>query len=124
MSDEVILNGLHQISLSGRVAKGVNCTIKAIIKGKAKCVFLSENSDKNISEIIKGLCKKHNVPLHSVPNKELLGKSLGLTCLRSNGTVRRQINCATCAIIKYGSVVTTELEEFRKQFALDAEEAQ
>ncbi|OHT05201.1 ribosomal protein L7Ae [Tritrichomonas foetus] len=116
-NNAVIENGLRQISLSGRVAKGFNCTVKAIVKGKAKIVFLADDCDnKDFKALITGLCKKYDVKLQSVPQKQVLGKALGLTTLRHDGTVRRQINCGACAIIKYGSVITAEVEEFRNAF--------
>lgn len=113
----VIENGLRQISLSGRVAKGLTCTVKAIIKGKARLVFLADDCEnKDYKALITGLCKKHGVKLVQVPSRTTLGKALGLTCLRADGTVRRQINCSSCALIKYGGVVTPHVEEFRNAF--------
>ena len=113
----VIENGLRQINLSGRVAKGFNCTIKAIIKGKAKLVFLADDTDnKDYKALITGLAKKNEVKLVSVPEKELLGKALGLTTLRHDGTVRRQIKCGACAVMKYGSVINADVEAFRQAF--------
>ena len=113
----VIENGLRQINLSGHVAKGFNCTIKAIIKGKAKIVFLADDIDnKDYKALITGLAKKNEVKLVAVPEKELLGKALGLTTLRHDGTVRRQIKCGACAVTKYGNVVTNDVEAFREAF--------
>lgn len=113
----VIENGLRQINLSGRVAKGLTCTVKAIIKGKARIVFLADDCEnKDYKALITGLCKKHSVQLVSVPQRSSLGKALGLTCLRADGSVRRQINCSSCALVKYGSVPSTAIDEFRGAF--------
>lgn len=114
---QVIENGLRQISLSGRIAKGFNCTIKAIIKGKAKIVFVADDVDnKDYKALVNGLCKKYNVKLETVKEKKLLGKALGLTNLRGNGSVRKEVGCGACAILKYGAVVNQEVEEFRRVF--------
>lgn len=116
-NNAIIENGLRQISLSGRVAKGFNCTVKAIIKGKAKLVFVADDIDnKDYKNVINGLCKKYNIKLQTVQNKSLLGKALGLTNLRGNGTVRKEVNCGACAVLKYGGVVTPDVEAFRQAF--------
>ena len=120
----VLENGLHQINLSGNVAKGIKCTIKAILKGKAQLVLLAEDcQNKDYTNVVTGLCKKHNVKLQLVPQKELIGKALGLTHIKADGTVKRQMGCGACAIIKYGSVETQEIEDFRKAFDPKVEES-
>ena len=113
----VLENGLRQINLSGTVAKGFNCVVKAIIKGKAKIVFLAEDCDnKDYKNLITALAKQNEVKLVTVPEKETLGKALNLGSIRKDGTVRRQIKCGACAIIKYGTVMNNEVEEFRAQY--------
>lgn len=121
--ETVIEHGLHQINLSGNVAKGIRCTIKAILKGKARLVLLADDCEnKDYKNLVAGLCKKHNVKLQTVEKKELLGRALGLTHFKADGSVRRQMNCGACAIIRYGSVDTQELDEFRKAFDPAVEE--
>ena len=120
----VIENGLHQINLSGLVAKGIKCTTKAIIKGRAQLVLLADDiENKDYKNLITGLCKKYNIKLQSVPSKETIGKALGLTHIKADGTVKRQMGCGACAIIKYGSVETQETEDFRKAFDPKVEES-
>ncbi|EAY15385.1 ribosomal protein L7Ae, putative [Trichomonas vaginalis G3] len=116
-TNQVIEAGLHQINLSGTVAKGIKCTIKAILKGKAQLVLLADDTEnKDYKNLVAGLCKKHNVKLQAVEKKELLGRALGLTHLKADGSVRRQMNCGACAIIGYGKVETEELNAFRAAF--------
>ena len=113
----VIEQGLHQINLSGNVAKGIKCTVKAILKGKARLVLLADDCEnKDYKNLITGLCKKYEVKLQTVPQRELIGKALGLTHIKADGTVKRQMGCGACAIIKYGSVETEELNNFRAAF--------
>ena len=120
----VMENGLRQINLSGSVAKGIKCTVKAILKGRAKLVLLAEDcQNKDYTNLITGLCKKYNVKLQTVPAKETIGKALGLTHIKADGTVKRQMGCGACAIIKYGSVETQETEDFRKAFDPKVEES-
>jgi small subunit ribosomal protein S12e len=115
---------LRQINLSGRVAKGFNCTIKAILKGKAKIVFLA--SDCGINEyktLITALCRKHSVKIQEFPERAALGAALGLTRLKADGSARAspkcQRGCAACALVKYGNVQNKAVEDFRQ--ALDPE---
>ena len=116
-NNAVIENGLRQISLSGRVAKGFNCTVKAIIKSKARIVFVADDVDnKDYKALITGLCKKYNIKLQTVQNKSLIGKALGLYNIRGNGTVRKEVNCGACAVIKYGGVINPDVEAFRTAF--------
>ena len=125
MSDESVFeNGLKQINLSGNVAKGIKCTVKAILKGKARLVFLADDCEnKDYKNLITGLCKKHNVKLEAVPQRESIGKALGLAHILADGTVKRQLGCGACAIIKYGSVETQELDDFRQAFDPKVEES-
>ena len=121
---QLLENGLHQINLSGTVAKGIKCTIKAILKGKAQLVLLADDCEnKDYKNVVTGLCKKYNVRLQAVPQRELIGKALGLTHIKADGTVKRQMGCGACAIIKYGSVEAQEIEEFRRAFDPAAEES-
>ena len=123
-TDALVENGLRQINLSGSVAKGIKCTVKAILKSKARLVLLADDCEnKDYKNLITGLCKKHNIRLQSVAQRELLGKALGLANLKADGTVRRQIGCGACAIIKYGSVETQELDDFRQAFDPKVEES-
>ena len=118
------MNGLRQISLSGRVAKGFNCTVKSIIKRKAKLVFLADNCDnKDYKSLITGLCKKYSIPLHNVSDKSILGNSVGIASIRHDLSVRKQVNCSACAIIKFGNLINEDIENFRKDFC-PSEEAQ
>jgi small subunit ribosomal protein S12e len=114
----VIEAGLRQINLSGRVAKGFNCTVKAIIKNKAKIVFLADDcTNKDYRALITGLCRKNHVKLRAVPSKTDLARALGLIPVHADGTPRlqkkKETGCAACALIKYGAVSTPAVEEFR-----------
>jgi small subunit ribosomal protein S12e len=117
-----ITDGLRQINLSGRVAKGFNCTVKAIIKGKAKIVILADDCDNNdYKRLITGLCQKNHVKLQPFASKQDLALALGLVQLRANGSTRegkRPRVCGACAVIKYGNVVNTAVEEFLNQLEL------
>ena len=101
-TQSVVENGLKQINLSGQVAKGFNCVIKAILKGRAKIVFLASDADKNYKDLIVGLAKKYNVRLDENLKKETLGDVLGQASIKSGGEVRKHIACGACAITKYG----------------------
>jgi small subunit ribosomal protein S12e len=113
----VIEDGLKQINLSGRIAKGFNCTVKAIIKRKAKCVFLAEDCDaKDYKPLITGLCKKYDIPLRTVGMRAKLGSVFGLGRIKADGSVGRAIPCSACAVVKYGPVLTSAVEAFRAAF--------
>ena len=116
-NNAVLVNGLKQINLSGSVAKGVKCTVKAILKGKARLVLLADDCEnKDYKNLITGLCKKQNVKLQAVPSKEEVGKALGLAHIKADGTVKRQIGCGACAIIKYGTVETEDVANFKQAY--------
>ena len=116
-TSDTIQKGLKQINLSGKVARGFNCVIKAIIKGRAKIVFLADDiQEKDYKELITNLCKKYDVHLEGGVKKEELGGILGLDSVKSDGTVRRKISCGTCAITGYGPHVPAT-EEFLAAFA-------
>lgn len=113
----VFEKGLAQINRSGRVAKGIKCATKAIIKKKAQVVFLADDCDnKDYKNLVTALCNKYNVKLVAIPKKADMGKALGLTNLKHSGEVRKQINCGVCAITKWGGVNTPDTEAFIAQY--------
>ncbi|HEX7180027.1 MAG TPA: 50S ribosomal protein L7Ae [Nitrososphaeraceae archaeon] len=64
---------------SGKVRKGTNETTKAIERGVAKLVVIAE--DVQPPEVVAHLpilCEERNSAFIFVPNKEQLGKSLGI----------------------------------------------
>lgn len=112
ISAETIENGLKQINLSGTVAKGFNCTVKAIVKGSAQVVFLADDADaKDYKALITGLCKSKNIKLQTGVSKAVLGGALGLHNLKADSTVRRVQGCGACAIVKFGTHYTPAMEE-------------
>jgi small subunit ribosomal protein S12e len=120
VSATLVENGLRQINLSGRLAKGFNCTIKSIIKKKAKIVFLADDCDaKDYKELIRGLCKKYEVRLEAVPQKKLLGTALGMGSLKADGSPRRSISCGACALIKFGNVAHPAVDELKAIYGLE-----
>ena len=117
VAENVFENGLKQINRSGRIARAINAATRAIIKKKAQIVFLADDIDnKDYKNLITALCQKYGVKLVNVPSKASIGKALGLTNMKSNGDVRKQINCGVCAIVKYGSVETPDVLAFRAQY--------
>ena len=123
MSDgaqSVIENGLKQINLSGRVAKGFNCVIKAILKGRARIVFLASDVDSNYKDLIVGLCKKYGVRLDESMKKEALGDVLGQASVKSDGEVRKHIACGACAVTSYGKKGVPARDEFVAMFEGEA----
>lgn len=114
---EVMKAGLKQLNLSGQVAKGFNCVVKAIVKGKAKLVVLAEDCDnKEYKALITALCKTYNVKLLGGVTKEDLGVVLGMSYLKGDGSLRRQIKCSACALTKLGKIRTSEVEAFLEAY--------
>ena len=110
---EIMKEGLKQINLSGAVAKGMNCVVKAIIKGKALMVVLADDCDnKEYKNLIMALCKKHNVKLEMGINKADLGTTLGLVYMKADGSMNRSKGCASCAVTKIGKIRTAHVDAF------------
>lgn len=109
--------GLKQINLSGQVAKGLNCVIKSIVKGKAKLVVLAEDCDnKDYKATVTALCKTYGVELKGQVTKQDLGDIFGMASLKSDASVRRHINCSACAVIKLGKIRTADVEAFLEAY--------
>jgi small subunit ribosomal protein S12e len=114
----IIDSGLRQINLSGRIAKGCNCTVKAIIKGKAKIVFVASDCPLNdYKTLITALCRKHNVKIHEGPTMVEMASAFGFVSLKADGSRRDHRSgprkCSACALIKYGNVQNKAVEDFR-----------
>ena len=121
-SNSVIESGLKQVNLSGRVAKGFNCVVKAIVKGKAQVVFLADDVDnKDYKALIPALCRQHGVRLEGGLTKQTLGDVLGMASIKGDGeTVRRHICCGACAVMKFGGP-TQATDEFRAALGMTQE---
>lgn len=117
VASATVENGLKQINCSGAVAKGFNCVVKSLLKGKAKIVFLADDVVKEYRDAITALCKKYDVKLEGGINKERLGSVLGQDSLKGDQSVRRHIGCGSCAVTSWGKYRPQVVEEFIATFA-------
>ena len=51
---------------------------KALVSGRAKCVFLAENADPAITEPLEALCISGNIQLNWVGSMADLGRACGI----------------------------------------------
>ncbi|PKG24900.1 YlxQ family RNA-binding protein [Niallia nealsonii] len=60
-----------------KITSGEELTVKEIRSGTAKLILLSEDASENTTKKITDKCKSYAVPVRLVPNRELLGQSIG-----------------------------------------------
>lgn len=76
---ESVYDALEAVRGSGSIKKGVNEATKAVERGTAKLVVIAEDvSPPEIVMHIPVLCKEKKIPYISVPNKQELGKAVGI----------------------------------------------
>ncbi len=64
---------------SGKVKKGTNEVTKAIERGISKLVVIAEDVEPpEVVAHLPILCEEHNIPYAFVPNRQELGKALGI----------------------------------------------
>ena len=79
-------------SRSGAVRKGTNEATKAVERSQAKLVVIAEDVDPpEVVAHLPLLCEERKIPYVFVPNKEQLGKSIGI-----------DVPCAAAVILKEG----------------------
>ena len=76
---EASYEALRQAKQTGKIRKGTNEVTKAIERGIAKLVVISEDVDPpEIVAHLPILCNEMNIPFVFVPQKELLGQAISI----------------------------------------------
>ncbi len=76
---EAVYEALRQARSTGKVKKGTNETTKAVERGAAKLVIISEDVDPpEVVAHLPLLCEERKVPYLYVPSKKELGEALGI----------------------------------------------
>jgi large subunit ribosomal protein L7Ae len=79
-------------SKSGTVRKGTNEATKAVERSQAKLVVIAEDVDPpEVIAHLPLLCEERKIPYVFVPNKEQLGKAIGI-----------DVTCASACILREG----------------------
>ena len=97
-------------SKSGSVRKGTNEATKAVERSIAKLVIIAEDVDPpEVVAHLPILCDERKIPYVFVPNKENLGKAIGI-----------DVPCAAACIIKEGEAsglireIITRLDQIKR----------
>ena len=61
-----------------RIVVGTKQLRKALLNDRARCVFLAENADPAITELLEKLCVEKQVPVTWVPSMADLGRACGI----------------------------------------------
>ena len=61
-----------------RVVAGAKQLRKAVLSGKAKCVYLAENADPNLVQPLEMLCSEHHIHITWVATMSELGQRCGI----------------------------------------------
>ena len=76
---EASYEALRQAKQTGKIRKGTNEATKAIERGIAKLVVISEDVDPpEVVAHLPILCNEMNIPFVFVPQKELLGQAISI----------------------------------------------
>ena len=76
---EASYEALRQAKQTGKIRKGTNEATKAIERGIAKLVVISEDVDPpEVVAQLPILCNEMNIPFVFVPQKELLGQAISI----------------------------------------------
>ena len=76
---EASYEALRQAKQTGKIRKGTNEATKAIERGIAKLVVISEDEDPpEVVAHLPILCNEMNIPFVFVPQKELLGQAISI----------------------------------------------
>lgn len=71
MSDEALLDKRRRIV-------GKKQTLKAILAGSAKVVYIARDAEKDVTDEIRNLCLQRGITLKDVETMRQLGKSCGI----------------------------------------------
>ena len=62
----------------GQVVVGSKQLRKAVVAGRARCVFLAENADPALTEPLAALCDDNHIQITWVPSMADLGRACGI----------------------------------------------
>ncbi len=106
------LGGEHGIGLR----RGAHEVVKALDAEKALVCFLAEDcSEAELKKLIETFCANNSIPLIKCVSREVLGQWVGLSKLKPDGTIRKDVKCAVAAITSFGQE-TPELVQFRAEY--------
>jgi large subunit ribosomal protein L7A len=77
-----------QVKIARRKAVGAKQTLKAVVKGTARIVFIARDADERVTRDILRECAERRVPAEIVDSMAALGRACGI-----------QVGAAACAII-------------------------
>ncbi|TBT96483.1 putative ribosomal protein L30, partial [Hamiltosporidium magnivora] len=80
--------------------RGTRQTIKKILRKEALVVFLTEDSNKNVGELIKALTTKYDIPLLPLEDSTELGKIVGFEKVKLGGETR-VAKCSVACVVDY-----------------------
>eukprot|EP00013_Stygamoeba_regulata_P002344 CAMPEP_0177629770 /NCGR_PEP_ID=MMETSP0447-20121125/845_1 /TAXON_ID=0 /ORGANISM="Stygamoeba regulata, Strain BSH-02190019" /LENGTH=145 /DNA_ID=CAMNT_0019131113 /DNA_START=142 /DNA_END=579 /DNA_ORIENTATION=- len=82
------------------LARGLRECVKALDKRQAHLCFLAENCEEaGYTNLIKALCKEHNINYLTVPDRKQLGEWAGLCKIDKEGNARKVVAC-NCVVVK------------------------
>ena len=61
-----------------KIVVGVKQLRKALLNGHARCVFLAENADPQLTEPLACQCEEKKIPITWVPTMADLGRACGI----------------------------------------------
>lgn len=85
------------------VQRGLRQAVRALDRRTALCCFLSGDcSEDRYKQLIRALCKAHNIPLVQIESSKQLGEMVGLCRHDAEGNARRVVGCACVALTDWG----------------------
>ena len=84
----------------GGLARGLHECVKALDRREARlCVLASQCDEPAYVDLVKALCKYHNIKLMTVPDSKQLGEWAGLCKLDKEANPRKVVPCS-CVVVK------------------------
>jgi len=80
---------LARLAAARKKTVGSRQTLRAILRGEAKVVYLALDAEKHVTEPLRQTCAEHRVMVVEVDTMRFLGKSCGI-----------KVGCASAAIIE------------------------
>ena len=98
--DSSLKEVLNQALRHGGLVRGLRECVKALDRKEARlCVLAASCDEPAYVDLVRALCKHHNILLMSVPDNKVLGEYAGLCKLDKEGKPRKIVACS-CVVVK------------------------
>mmetsp|Transcript_10239 Transcript_10239/g.25074 ORF Transcript_10239/g.25074 Transcript_10239/m.25074 type:complete len:152 (-) Transcript_10239:37-492(-) len=108
---------LNDALVRGSVKRGLRESMRVLDRKTARlCCLAADCDEPSYVKLVKAMCVQNSIPLMEVPSAVELGKWVGLTKVKADGTPKKPVKCSCATVVDFGKD-STELTFLLKSLA-------